>query len=316
MGVGWERRLSSAFPPAPPRLHPRPGTTLAPRPVASSPVSLFRPTSLPRSFEVGSEGPGRGRGCSARPHPTPRSFARGAGHDCLPPGRGPHGADPPVASRGLCGLTGGGSPPRGPLACPSPPAAGPGLVCLGRSSVVRCSGPAARSPGASPRPPSLGACSQPPFPTRPAAVLSGSLALSLLSCPLPAWRHAAFRSLVPLPWVVGGEGGLGRGQGTPVVAGRGRGVGGAAVRVELFFFFLNYLIKNIYTVYLFSSKTPHLLHRVPMERPPLSRTATDSTMKGQQGALLPSFLPGWPPGFQIPTRWWGRGLPRFGWTWG
>ena len=31
--------------------------------------------------------------------------------------------------------------------------------------------------------------------------------------------------------------------------------------------------------------------------PPLSRTATDSTMKGQQGALLPSFLPGWPPGF-------------------
>ena len=127
-------------------------------------------------------------------------------------------------------------PAAGPLACSSPPAAGPGLVCLGRSSVVRCSGPAARSPGASPRPPSLGACSQPPFPTRPAAVLSGSLALSLLSCPLPAWRHAAFRSLFPLPLVVGGEGCLGRGQGTPVVEGRGRGWGwGAAVRVELFF---------------------------------------------------------------------------------
>ena len=28
------------------------------------------------------------------------------------------------------------------------------------------------------------------------------------------------------------------------------------------------LIKNFYMFYLFSSKTPHLLHRVPMERPP------------------------------------------------
>ena len=116
-------------------------------------------------------------------------------------------------------------PAAGPLACPSPPAAGPRLVCLSRSSVVRCSGPAARSPGASPRPPSLGACSQAPFPTRPAAVLSGSLALSLLSCPLPAWRHAPFRSPFPLPVGVGGEGCLGRGQGTPVVEGRGRGWG-------------------------------------------------------------------------------------------
>ena len=74
------------------------------------------------------------------------------------------------------------------------------------------------------------------------------------------------------------------------------GVGGVVVRVELFFKIKN-LIKNFYMFYLFSSKTPHLLHRVPMERPPsLSRTATDSTVKGQQGALLPSFLPGWPPG--------------------
>ena len=35
----------------------------------------------------------------------------------------------------------------------------------------------------------------------------------------------------------------------------------------------------------------------PWKGSPLSRTATDSTMKGQQGALLSSFLPGWPPGF-------------------
>ena len=31
---------------------------------------------------------------------------------------------------------------------------------------------------------------------------------------------------------------------------------------------------------------------------PLSRTATDAAMKGQQGALLPCFLPGRPPGFE------------------
>ena len=114
-GVGWARRLSSTFPSAPLRLHPRPGTTFAPRPVASSPVSLFRLTSPPRSFEVGSEGSGRGRGCSAHPHPTPSAIARGASHDCLPPGRGLHGVDPPVAPRGLCGVTGGGFPPRGRL---------------------------------------------------------------------------------------------------------------------------------------------------------------------------------------------------------
>ena len=93
-------------------------------------------------------------------------------------------------------------PAVGPLACPSPPAAGPRLVCLGRSSVVRCSGPAARSPGASPRPPSLGACSQPPFPTRPAAVLSGSLALlppylCRVPCPLGAMLPFGAPSLCP-----------------------------------------------------------------------------------------------------------------------
>ena len=31
---------------------------------------------------------------------------------------------------------------------------------------------------------------------------------------------------------------------------------------------------------------------------PLSRTATDAAMKGQQGALLPCLLPGRPPGFE------------------
>ena len=37
-----------------------------------------------------------------------------------------------------------------------------------------------------------------------------------------------------------------------------------------------------------------------MERPSLSSTATDSPMKGQQGALLPFFLHGWLPGFFKP----------------
>ena len=43
-------------------------------------------------------------------------------------------------------------------------------------------------------------------------------------------------------------------------------MGGVAVRVEIFL--IKNLSKNIYTFYLFSSKTPHLLHRVPMERQP------------------------------------------------
>ena len=43
-------------------------------------------------------------------------------------------------------------------------------------------------------------------------------------------------------------------------------MGGVAVRVEIFL--IKNLIKNIYTFYLFSSKTPHLLHRVTMERQP------------------------------------------------
>ena len=101
-----------AGPSAPPSPAGRPAT-LAPCPVASSLVSLFRPTFPPRSLEVGSEGRGCGGRCSARPHPTPRAFARGAGRGCLTPGHRPHGADPRVASRGLFGLTGGGSPPRG-----------------------------------------------------------------------------------------------------------------------------------------------------------------------------------------------------------
>lgn len=280
--------------------HSRPGATLAPHPVAASPVSLFCPTSPPRSFEVGSEGLGQGRGCSARPRPTPRAFAPGAGHDCLPPGCGPHGADPPVASRRAVRRDGWWLPAAGPLACPLPPAAGPGPVCLGRSSVVRCSGPAVRSPVTSPCPPSLGACSQPCFPTRAAAVLSGSLALSppyLCCVPCPLGTTLPFRAPSLCPWWSGEKGAWGTRRGPRWL--RGEVVGGGCGRMGGDFFLIKSLIKkfipSIYSV---------LKHHTyctgsPWKGPPLSRTATDSTMKGQQGALLPSFLPWRPPGFKI-----------------
>lgn len=211
VGVGWERRLSSAFPPAPPRLHPRPGTTLAPRPVASSPVSLFRPTSPPRSFEVGSEGSGRGRGCSARPHPTPRSFARGAGHDCLLPGRGPHGADPPVASRGLCGLTGGGSPPRGRLlARRLRPLALDWSASAGRRLLWACRAVARRLP--TPSEPRGFVPSTPPAAFCP--VLSPSRPFTSVVSPTSlAPRFPSEPSLCPRWWGSRGEGAWERGHG-------------------------------------------------------------------------------------------------------
>lgn len=197
VGVGWERRLS--LPSCLPH-HSRPGATLAPHPVAASPVSLFCPTSPPRSFEVGSEGLGQGRGCSARPRPTPRAFAPGAGHDCLPPGCGPHGADPPVASRGLCGVMGGGSPPLGrllarclpPLALDRSASAGRrssaalGLLC-GRQSpphALRASGLAPNP--ASPRVPRLSCLVLSPSRLLTSVVSLARLAPRFLSEPLPS----------------------------------------------------------------------------------------------------------------------------------
>ena len=133
VGVRWERRLSCAFPPAPPappRLHPRPGTPpILPRArwrVSGVPI----PSDLPATFlRCWVRRLGLGGRCSTRPHPTPRAFARGAGHDCLPPGHRPQGADPRVASPGKR-PDGWRLPTARPRACPSLPAAGPGPVCL------------------------------------------------------------------------------------------------------------------------------------------------------------------------------------------
>ena len=219
VGVGWKRQLSSAFPPvppAPPRLHPRRGTPpLLPRAqwrVSGVPIPPGLPATFPRCWvrRLG------GR-CSARPHPTPRAFARGAGHDCLPSptGRGPRRCGSSGRVSRAVRRDGLAAPRRGAARlAPSPPAAGPGLVCLGRSPVVCCSGPAARSPGASPRPPSgpLGASSHPrpqPRLLRLSVRFSRPLCPPLpLSCvPLPAWRHASRRSPpFPLPSVVVGGG--------------------------------------------------------------------------------------------------------------
>ena len=183
-------------PPSPAGRHPCPAPG---RVVSGVPLPPDFPATFLRGWVRGS-GAGEGVLSAPPPHPT-----------LLCPWRRPRLPSPRpwTSRRGSSGRVsravrrdGWRLPAAGPLACPSPPAAGPRLVC---------SGPAARSPGASPRPPSLGACSQPPFPTRPAAVLSGSLVPLPLSCPLPTWRHASCQSPFPLPLVVGGEGCLGHG---------------------------------------------------------------------------------------------------------
>ncbi|CAI9167479.1 unnamed protein product, partial [Rangifer tarandus platyrhynchus] len=49
----------------------------------------------------------------------------------------PHSADPQVASPGLCGLTGGGSPPRGRVPVRRLPSLALTLTCLPRPVVGR-----------------------------------------------------------------------------------------------------------------------------------------------------------------------------------
>ena len=207
-----------ARPSAPPSQAGRPAT-LAPRPgVASSPVSLFRPTSPRRSLEVGSEGWGRGEVLSAPPpHPTPRALARGAGHDCLAPGSGPHGADP----RGLCGVTDGGSLPRGRLpARRLPPLALDRSASAGRPLLWACRAVARRLPTPS-EPRGL-------LPTPPPHASRGCLVRFSHLVVAPARLAPRFPS-EPLPYALGGGGrvpGTRARVGIPVVEGRGPGPGG------------------------------------------------------------------------------------------
>ena len=156
--------------------------------------------------------------------------------------------------------------------------------------VVGCSGPAARSPGASPRPPSLGACSQPPFPTRPAAVLSGSLASHFCRVPCPLGATLPFGASSLCPWWWGEKDAWGAGRGPRWLRGE---VGGWGVRPYGWSFFLiKNLIKKFYTFYLFSSKTPHLLHRVLMERPP-SQQDSHRFHRERAARCPPPFFSAW-----------------------
>ena len=70
----------------------------------------------------------------------PCAFACGASHDCLAPGHGPHGVDPPVTSQWAVRRDGCWFPATGQRACLSPPTTGPGRVCLGRSLVCAALG--------------------------------------------------------------------------------------------------------------------------------------------------------------------------------
>lgn len=160
----------------------------------------------------------------------------------------PRGADPPVASGGLCGVAGGGSPSRGRLPCPAAsrrrPWAGLPRPVAGRPSVCR-SGPAAPVARrlASPRLPSLGAFSRPvPHPPRlprPSVrfsrpVLASPVPLTRVPCPLGAQLPVGAPSLRPRWWCVWGGGrvpgnaGSGRGPPSGWAGARGRGPAGPA----------------------------------------------------------------------------------------
>ena len=239
----------------------RPG---APRHPAPSPggVALRRASPLPdspalpaTSLEVGPEGSGGGvvRGLAPQaPHaPTPphAPFAPWRRPRLPPPTKAadPRGADPPVASGGLCGVAGGGSPSRGRLPCPAAsrrrPWAGLPRPVAGRPSVCR-SGPAAPVARrlASPRLPSLGAFSRPvPHPPRlprPSVrfsrpVFASPVPLTRVPCPLGAQLPVGAPSLRPRWWCGGGgrvPGNAGSGRGPPSgwAGARGRGPAGPA----------------------------------------------------------------------------------------
>ena len=180
---------------------------------------------------------GAGEGVLSAPSPHPTRLCPGAGHDCLPPGCGPHGADPPVASRGLCGVMGGGSPPLGrllarclpPLALDRSASAGRrssaalGLLC-GRQSPPH----ALRASGLAPNPAS------PRVPRLSCLVLSPS---RLLTSVVSLARLAPRFLSEPLPSALGGRGRRvpGARVGDPGGWGERSWVGGAAVWVEIFF---------------------------------------------------------------------------------
>ena len=229
VGVGWEEAgpPPPACPPAPLPPPPAPPRVRSP---ACCPVPSSRSPSLhATSLEVGPRVRWGGEGVApqAPPAPTPtRPYARGAGHDCLPPvnGRGPRGADPPVASGGLCGVTGGGSPSRVRLPCPAAsrrrPWAGLPRPVVGRPPLWACRAGRQAPPHAfrasglspAPRPP------PPPRLLRPSVRLSGPLFASPVPRTCALARLAPSFPSEPLPSALGG----GVGGRVPGNAGAGR----------------------------------------------------------------------------------------------
>lgn len=215
-GGRWKGSSPPPSPSAP--LHPSwPGATVALRPLAAlSGVPLLLDL-LASSLEVRSDGSSGARGVQPAPTPPLLFLWRRPG---LP--SWPRTAWCGSSSHRLGGLWRDGwwFPAAGPLArLGLPRAAGPGWVCRPARPCALLWAQATWSPGASPRL-RVWACSQPPFPTYPVAVLSGSpqsLAPLPLLCPLPAWSHTSFRSpscLCPWWWGEKGAWGAGRGPGS------------------------------------------------------------------------------------------------------
>ena len=141
---------------------------------------------------------------------------------------------------------------------------------------------ALRASGLAPNPPS------PRVPRLSCPVLSSPY-LCRVPCPLGATLPFGAPSLCPWWW--GEKDAWGAGRGPRWL--RGEVGGGGGVRPYGWSFFLiKNLIKKFYTFYLFSSKTPHLLHRVLMERPP-SQQDSHRFHRERAARCPPPFFSAW-----------------------
>lgn len=205
-GEGRRVRGRGGRPAAPPRARRRRRRRrlrrVSPLPAPPSPP---RPSRWARGFGGGAGG---GPPRAPPPHPT----ARGAGHDRLSPARGPRAARV-LRSRlaGCAARRAAASPSRGRSPRPvASRAAGPGPVCLGRSSSVVPPLWARRAvAGRLPAPLRASGPCPAPAPTphasrRLVCLRPGSPALS--TPPPPAGRQASRRSPCPLPSALGGGG--------------------------------------------------------------------------------------------------------------
>lgn len=231
-GRGEGRRVWGG---APRRRASRPAAAASPPPAC---VPLPARPSPPRPWRW-ARGFGGGAGGGLPRAPPPHPTARGAGHDRLSPARGPRAARV-LRSRlaGCAARRAAASPSRGRSPRPvASRAAGPGPVCLGRSSSVVPPLWARRAvAGRLPAPLRASGPCPAPAPTphasrRLVCLRPGSPALSTPPRPLGAKLPVGAPAPCPLPSVVvvGGKGARerGRGQGgPPTPGGWGREAGG------------------------------------------------------------------------------------------